>query len=160
FFFHYVPLYGALRCPTRALVMFLFAVPILGAEGLAWLAERVRTQRTTALVVAAVALVAAVAGAAWLARAGPAPPPLAPARHAFAHLVLVLGLGGALVALLVGGAVSAPRATLAVAVVSLVDLVVIARGSVQPKPADWAPGTERFAAVDWLFAKQPPGTLG
>src|SRR6185312_9862120 len=37
FFFHYVPLYGALRCPTRALVMDLFALPILGAEGLAWL---------------------------------------------------------------------------------------------------------------------------
>ena len=33
FFFRYVPLYGALRCPTRALVMDLFALPILAAEG-------------------------------------------------------------------------------------------------------------------------------
>jgi hypothetical protein len=79
-------------------------------------------------------------------------------RHALAHLALVAGAGGALVALLVGGVVRAPVAMAALALVSLCDLVVVSRALVQPKPRDWAAGTERFAAVDWLLAQHPTGT--
>jgi hypothetical protein len=41
------------------------------------------------------------------------------------------------------------------AVITLLDLVLLGRTDIQPKPSDWAPGTERFTAVDWLFAKHP-----
>jgi hypothetical protein len=155
FFFHYVPLYGALRCPTRALVMDLFALPILAAEGIAWLSTRVGTRRAAGVAVAIGFLVAGVATAVLLARAGRLPPSVLATRHAFAHLALVVGAGGALVSLLLGGVVRAPIATLLLAMVSLVDLVVVSRGYVQPKPSDWAAGTERFAAVDWLLAQHP-----
>ncbi len=155
FFCHYVPLYGALRCPTRALVMDLLALPILAAEGIAWLSARAGTRRAVGVVVAVALVVAAVALATVLSRDGRLPPGVVVSRHAFAHLALVVGAGGALVALLVGGVVRAPVAAVALALVSLVDLVSIGRTLVQPKPADWAPGTERFAAVDWLLAQHP-----
>ena len=35
FFFDHVPLFGTLRCPTRALVMLLFAAPLVGRRGAA-----------------------------------------------------------------------------------------------------------------------------
>ena len=159
FFFHYVPLYGALRCPTRALVMDLFALPILAAEGIAWLAARAGRRRALGGAVALGLVVAGVAVAAVLFRAGRYPPPVAAARHAFAHFALVAGAGGALVALLLGGVVRPPVAAAALALVSLVDLVAVGRTLVQPKPADWAAGTERFAAVDWLLAQHPPGPM-
>ncbi len=155
FFFHYVPLYGALRCPTRALVMDLFALPILAAEGIAWLSARAGSRRASGAAVALALLVAGVAVAIVLSRAGHFAPPVVAARAAFAHLALVAGAGGALVALLLGGVVPAPVATAALALVSLVDLVAVGRGLVQPKPGDWAAGTERFAAVDWLLAQHP-----
>jgi len=59
------------------------------------------------------------------------------------------------VSLLVGGVVRAPAAAFGLALVSLVDLVATSRALVQPKPGDWAPGTERFAAVDWLLSQHP-----
>ena len=80
-------------------------------------------------------------------------------RHAFAHFALVAGAGGALVALLVGGVLRAPVAAALLALVSLVDLVAVSRTLVQPKPSDWAAGTERFAAVDWLLAQHPDRSL-
>jgi hypothetical protein len=155
FFFHYVPLYGALRCPARALVMDLFALPILAAEGLAWLSARAGTRRAAGIAVALACVAAGVTVAVVLSRAGRFTPPVAAARAAFAHLALVAGGGGALVALLLGGVVPAPIAAAGLALVSLVDLVAVSRGLVQPKPADWAAGTERFAAVDWLLAEHP-----
>ena len=155
FFFRYVPLYGALRCPTRALVMDLFALPILGAEGLSWLMARVRPRRAFGVAAAIAFLVAGVAAAAVLARAGKLAPPVLATRHAFAHFALVAGAGGALASLALGGVVRAPVAALAIALVSLCDLVTVSRGSVQPRPADWAAGTERFTAVDWLLEQHP-----
>ncbi len=160
FFFHYVPLYGALRCPTRALVMDLFALPILAAEGIAWLSARAGARKTAGLVAAIAFAVAGVGVAAILLRATHAAPSIVAARHAFAHFALVAGAGGALVSLLVGGVVPAPTIAFALALVSLVDLLSASRALVQPKPGDWAAGTERFAAVDWLLTQQPPGTLG
>ncbi|MDB4970603.1 MAG: hypothetical protein JWN44_6292 [Myxococcales bacterium] len=155
FFFHYVPLYGALRCPTRALVMDLVALPILGAEGLAWLSERVRTRRAAGLACAIAFAVAGVVAASLLHAPAKFSPAVVATRHAFGHFALVVGAGGALASLLVAGVVRAPVATFAIALVSLVDLVSVSRGSVQPKPRDWAEGTERFTAVDWLLEHHP-----
>lgn len=156
FFFHYVPLYGALRCPTRALVMDLFALPILGAEGLTFVMARLRTRRAAGIAAAIAFAVAGVVVAWLLYRDGPfVPAAVRATRHAFGHLALVVGAGGALVALAAGGVLGVPSATVLVALVSLVDLVTISRGYLQPHPADWAPGTERFAAVDWLLARHP-----
>ncbi|HEX6839340.1 MAG TPA: YfhO family protein, partial [Polyangia bacterium] len=155
FFFHYVPLYGALRCPTRALVMDLLALPILAAEGIAWLCDHAGTRRAIGAAVAVAFVVAGIAFAVVLSRDGRLPPGIVASRHAFAHFALVAGAGGALVALLAGGVVPAPVAAAALALVSLVDLVTVGRTLVLPKPADWAAGTERFAAVDWLLAQHP-----
>jgi hypothetical protein len=154
FFFRFVPLYGALRCPTRALVMFLVIAPILAADGLAWLSGKT-TRRTVAIAVAAIALGVGVAVAAALWRSGHFAPPVVATRQSFAHLALVLGAGVALAALLVGRILRPPVAVAALALVSLVDLVTISRGYVQPRPSDWAAGTERFTAVDWLLAQHP-----
>ncbi|HEX4461386.1 MAG TPA: hypothetical protein VIA18_25570, partial [Polyangia bacterium] len=156
FFFRHVPLYGALRCPTRALVMDLFALPILAAEGAAWLSERPRLQRSPALTLACVLLVGGLAAAGLLHRPHPKLPVADRASYAaFAHLAWVVALGGALVFAAVGGVMRASHAMLALALVSVVDLVSVSRGYVQPKPADWAAGTERFTAVDWLLAQHP-----
>jgi hypothetical protein len=160
FFFHYVPLYGALRCPTRALVMDLFALPILAAEGIAWLQARAATtpggaRRVVGAVVALAFVTAGIAVAVTLFRDGRLPPGIVASRHAFAHFALVAGAGGALVALMLGGVVRAPIVAAALALVSLVDLVSVSRTLVQPKPSDWAAGTERFAAVDWLLDQHP-----
>jgi hypothetical protein len=82
---------------------------------------------------------------------------IAASALALEHLCVVLGAGGVLVALLEFGILPARAATLALALVALVDVVTIARGYVQPQPPDFAAGTERFAAVDWLLAQNPPG---
>ena len=86
FFFHYVPLYGALRCPTRALVMDLFALPILAAEGIAWLSARAGQRRAIGSVVAAAFVIAGVTLAIVLSRDGRLPAAVVATRHAFAHL--------------------------------------------------------------------------
>jgi hypothetical protein len=155
FFYKHVPIYAALRCPARALVMFLVAAPILAAEGLTALsAGTPRRARGWAL---AIALVVAGAATAWALAATHArlPPAQLATRRALAHLAVVVALGGA--ALLLGrcGNLSQRAAQLALAGVTLVELLVVSRGYVQPRPGDWAPGTERFAAVEWLQAQQP-----
>ena len=137
--------------------MDLFALPILAAEGLAWLvdARSARRRRPASRVAGACSVVAGAAlVAACLSRGGRLPPPVLAARAR----LRAPGAGrrrrrARWSALLVGGVVRPPVATLALALVSLVDLVTISRGYVQPKPSDWAAGTERFAAVDWLLAQ-------
>jgi hypothetical protein len=157
FFFKHVPLYAALRCPTRALVMGLVALPILAAEGLTWLlSQESRPARTTVGVVAGILLAAGVVAAYLLTHGKDVyPPNVAAARQAFAHLSVVVAAGS--LALLVFALDPQQRrvAGMALALVALADLVQVDRGYLQPKPADWATGTERFAAVDWLLAKQP-----
>lgn len=155
FFFRHVPLYGTLRCPTRALILTLVAFPILAAEGATWLLER----RPRIGAVAAGALLLVAGGAAWLylRRAVTVPPPEQEARLALSYLSAVLAAtGAALVALgLARGERVAHAAVAALALVTLVDLVTVGRGYVQPKPSDFPRGTERFAAVDWLLARHP-----
>jgi hypothetical protein len=156
FFFRHVPLYGALRCPTRALVMAIFALPILAAEGLSWLTQKALKQPIA--IVLALLLLGTTLAIAWILHHGrSAPEPETVARLAFAHMTLVLGIGGAALLIALGRVVPWRLATVFVALVSLVDLLTISRGYVQPKPGDWAAGTERFTAVDWLLAQHHPG---
>jgi Bacterial membrane protein YfhO len=157
FFFRHVPLYASLRCPTRALVMLLAAAPILGAEGMAWvLAREVAPRRALGGVAAALALAlgAGFAFALTRAPAGTAAPIVA-SRVAFGHFALVAGTGLALVALTFAGLITRRAAGGALALVTVCELLVVGRHSLQPKPSDWAPGTDRFAAVDWLLAQHP-----
>ncbi len=159
-FYRHVPLYAALRCPTRALVMTMLAFSILGAEGLAGIVERLRGRSSLWLVLGGATLSGGVAIAyalmktrAWHHTPGAIPPGIVETRLAFAHLAVVLGAG--LAALCVGlsgrGRLVAPL-FLAVA---CGDLFVLNRGYVQPQPADYAPGTDRFQAVEWLIAQHP-----
>lgn len=156
FFFDHVPLYAALRCPTRALVMWLIAGPILAAEALAQLSAEPVLQRRRGLAVAAVLVLAAGACGFYVLRHGVHPAPVAATRRAFAHLALVVGLGGALLLLRRAGVLRAQAAALGLALLTLGECVALGRTWVQPRPADWAPGTERFAALDWILA-QPRG---
>jgi len=157
-FFDYLPLYGTLRCPARALILDLVALPLLAAEGLTWLCDRESRRARTALVAAGALLSAAgLATLIALARGrGPFAPNVGVARDAFAHLAWVVAAGGLALAAL---SLRAPRwralAPVALALVALCDLFSIDRGYLQPKPADFAAGSERFAAVDWLIAQHP-----
>ena len=94
-------------------------------------------------------------GAYWLVHAKRALPAEVAARHAFAHLTIVVA--GAAAALVIARAMPAWRraATIAVAIVALGDVYAASRADLQPKPGDWASGTDRFAAVDWLIAQHP-----
>jgi hypothetical protein len=159
-FMRVMPLYSTLRCPTRALVMALVAWPILAAEGITWLLKLLDENPGArpaigrrALAIRVGAVLVAVAAALLVARTvmhprTPTPPPALAARAALAHLGVVV-VGG--LALLVALGRVRPHATaLALAILTLLDLVVVGRGSIQPKPGDWAQGTDHFHAVAWL----------
>ncbi len=172
FFFRHVPLYATLRCPTRALVMFVLAVPLLAAEAVDFLVTEgsrrwmLGAGGVTALG-AAVALYLSrprflytwdlTAAARRALATGPVPALgglLSAHRFALLHLAVVLAaLAGVL--LLVGFRIlTGARAAWLVALLSAGDLLVVDRGYVQPQPADYAVGMERFAAVDWLIGEQ------
>ena len=172
-FFRHVPLYATLRCPVRALVMLLAATPILAAEGLAWLEEHAGKRRV--LVGAALAVLFAAGGIAFAVALGKGSahvvgwprllryahahgwhdPAIAQAMVAGAHLAAVVAIGAALLTLLCTRVLPDGTAALGLALLTLVELVLIGRGYVQPKPADYPAGMERFAAVDWLIAQRP-----
>ena len=160
FFFRHLPLYGALRCPTRALMMALVAWPILAAEGLELLTGwwRAAPQRPVIIAMAApmACLVAGAVGTylVWHVRVLPiTPPPELVVRQSLGHLLAVVSLGAAV---LIGGRVgllSARNAGLGLATLTLLELIVLGRGWIQPKDADFAEGTDRFRAVEWLAAE-------
>ncbi len=163
FFFRHVPLYAALRCPTRALVMGLLALPILAAEGLTFMMERAQTfarrRGGMAIGIGLCGLFLAAGGIGFVLLRRPVPGlsrMMLAHRHAAGHLVGVVGAGLGVLALLFSRALRPGTAGMALALVALCDLVAIDRGYVQPQPADFARGTERFAAVDWLFKNQLP----
>ncbi len=154
FFFRHVPLYAAIRCPARALLMAVLALPILGAHGVEALLERARPRGALVgwIAAAAIALVAALA---W--RQAGHPPRGADAMlrtnlAAWSHLAWALGAGLAVLALTITGAVPRRAGGLALAIVLAIDLVAIGRGYVRPQPPDYPSGMERFAAVEWLLA--------
>jgi MYXO-CTERM domain-containing protein len=155
FFFDHVPLYGALRCPTRALVMGLLGLPILGAHGLAVLLARAPRpgRRVVGVGVAALVLIGGAVGYAVLTRSGRLTPAEVMAHGAFAHLIAVVGGGAAVLALALTGVIGRRVGGVGLALITLAELVVLGRGYLQPKPSDWAPGTERYAALDWILAQ-------
>lgn len=153
FFFDHVPLYAALRCPTRALVMWLLAGPILAAEALALIVSEPVLRRRLRLLLLAGLVVAAGAAAFYVLRRGGYTPPVLASRRAFGHLALVVGLGGAVLLLRRGGYLGARPAALLLSLVTFLECLALGRTWVQPRPGDWAPGTERFAALDWILAQ-------
>jgi hypothetical protein len=157
FFFRFMPLYAAMRCPTRALVMDLIALPILAAEGLDWLLEKERRRRLALGAGLAAASCAIASISAWFLMRSHKNIPQAHqiARAAWAHAIGVLGAGGAVLALGLTAAISRRVAAIALALVALGDLISIERGYVQPKPREIVAGTERFTAVDWLIDQHP-----
>ena len=160
-FYRHVPLYSALRCPTRALVMTMLALSILGADGLQALVDRAPRRRDAWLAFGLVALAAGVALAIGLHRGrwfhferGPIPAAMMEGRRAFAHLAWVLGAGAVALGLWRSG--RAPRLGVTLLVgVAIADLLVLDRGYVQPQPADYVAGTDRFQAVAWLLQQRP-----
>lgn len=161
-FYRHVPLYAALRCPTRALVMSMFAFSVLGADGLDLLIARVTPRRRWPLVLGVAAATLAVVAAVVLVKThflfkvpkGAVPGGVTEARLAFAHFAWVLGAGVALLGLHASG-----RARSAIApaffALALLDLYSLDRGYLQPKPFDYVDGSQRFQAVDWLLAQKP-----
>ena len=156
-FFRHVPLYATLRCPARALIMLLVALPLLAADGLSWLLARASSARRTGGLILAI-LLAALTLFVWSrvsqVVAGSSPQNLQAGR-ALSHLVLVAGGGAVLLALLLSSWIPRHAGATAVAVLTLADLLVVGRASVQPRPGDWAAGTERYAAVEWLLDRRP-----
>jgi hypothetical protein len=161
-FYRHVPLYAALRCPTRALVMTMLALSVLGAEGLEALAARLAPQgssrewRSRALVLLVVGVVLA-----WVldkthlfAGKGAIAGGVLEGRRAFAHFFWALAAGGALLCLRRAGIVAAALVP-AFTLLAIVDLTTVDRGYVQPQPFEYVEGTDRFQAVDWLIAQQP-----
>jgi hypothetical protein len=162
-FYKHVPLYAALRCPTRALVMTMLAFSILSAEGLETLIDRIGTATRPARWLAAAAACFAIGVAlAWALPStrllffgkGTIPAGIVEARRAFSHLAWVLGLGGAVLCLVRAGGVQALLAPM-FAMLAVADLVSVDRGYVQPQPFDYVEGTDRFQAIDWLIAQRP-----
>lgn len=102
FLFKHLPLYGALRCPARALCMLVVAIPILAAHGADAVAYDTKGMPR-----------------AW-------------------GLLFLFGLCAG----------------------TALDQYHVDRRYVQPKPIDYAYGTERFAAVEWLRQVMPPSPNG
>ena len=160
FFYRHLPLYAALRCPTRALVMTMLAACVLGAEGLEGIVERAGPRRNAWL--AGVTLLPITGGAIAYAlyetqsfhrgKSAMLPGELE-ARHAFAHFAIVLGLGLGLLCLARAG--RARFVAPLFALLALGDLLVADRGYIIAQPFDYVAGTERFQAVDWLLAQKP-----
>ncbi len=151
FLFKYLPLYGGLRCPTRALLLFVVFVPLLAADGLdLWLAYEPQ-RRSKALVGAALAIV--VLAVLLILRitvgAQPSDPAVVARNRALVHLCVVLCVGAAALLGLAGPRAWQRPARLLI-MVNLLDLFVIGRQHIDARPGDWAEGTDHFQAVAWL----------
>lgn len=175
FAFHHVPLYGALRCPARALCMLVISLPILGAHGAEALFGRPEapqlqpappSRQKLLRWLCAGGLAALVFGlTTWRALgqfqlAGSLGLPQLVMTQARAQLLAVCG-GLAATALLCW--VGRLRGALPLGLLGLLtaaDQCHTDRGYVQPKPSDFAYGTERFHAVEWLMNEMAqPGPL-
>lgn len=174
FAFHHVPLYGALRCPARALCMLVIALPILGAHGaeaLFGLGQRppqpttLSQQRLGRWLVAGglAALVFALTTWRVLAQlhlAGSLAMPQLLMTQARAQLLAVVGGLAATMLLCWVGRLRGALPLGLLCLLTAADQYHTDRGYVQPKPSDFAYGTERFHAVEWLTKEmQQPGPL-
>ena len=164
-FYRYVPLYAALRCPARALFVLVIALPILAAHG----AEQVLDgpaetigrigRRVAGWGVALLPAAAGIAAYFVLTRFSlRMAPHEAQAARAGAHLGWVLGGLGTLLLLRAMARLRGACLLVLLIVLTTMDQMPIDRGYLQPRPADFAYGTEHFAAVDWLLS-QPPVAL-
>ena len=120
--------------------MWLAAVPILGAEGLDWLAARPAKRRLFLGTILPLVMLAAGAMGIYILVHGRYQPPIAMARHAVAHLVAVAAVGRAIVVLILPRLVPRRVGMLAIALIGLAEILVLDRGYVQPRPSDWAEG--------------------
>lgn len=146
FLYDHLPLYATMRCPARALFMFVLLVPLLAAEGLDALLERARPSPVGKLVA-----IAAVASGLLLRTLLPRGDEASDAIH---HLAVLVSLGVAALALAWQGA---PRAAVAGAVVLLngTDLLLTNRSHTELAPADAADDSFRYQALAWLRQNAP-----
>jgi hypothetical protein len=154
-FFDYVPLFGTLRCPTRGLIMLIFTSSLVGAEGLQLLEERISPSKMRAIGFALVSL-GLLMGFTLLLRHKPRilPADLA-VRQGFAHLFAVLAVAAIVFSGWCAGFIKPEKATLVLALVALADVISVDAMHLQPRPGDWAQGTDKFQAVDWLIQQHP-----
>ncbi|HEX2572088.1 MAG TPA: YfhO family protein [Polyangia bacterium] len=155
-FFRFVPLYAALRCPARALLMAVLVLPILGAHGAAalaeWLPRRAGMRRGVGAVVGGLCLLIGGGVAWWLWPRRGERLPVELADLALMQLALMAGALAASLALARTGWLGG-RGLLVVWMVLLGgDLLATGRRYAQPQPADYPAGMERFGAVEWLRA--------
>jgi hypothetical protein len=178
--FRYFPLYGALRCPSRGLILYVIAAPILAAHAVDALfgeAEqtgshvkrpldeaRARRRWLFGLSLCALLVMAGLALALHDSRqAASVPAKLKWLLRSRAHVSVVLSilLSLSLVRGLLG--VRGPVLLGLVAALTAGDQLTVNRGYVLPQPADYPYGMERFSAVEWLLQKQaqpaPPGEV-
>lgn len=155
-FFRFVPLYAALRCPARALLMAVLVLPIFGAHGAAALAERLPRaaggRRGVGVVAAVLCLLVGGVAAWWLWPRRGERLPVELAELALVQLVLLVGAVGASLALARTGWFGGRGLLVAWTVFLAGDLLATGRRYVQPQPADYPAGMERFGAVEWLRA--------
>jgi hypothetical protein len=156
--YHGLPLYAALRCPTRALYIVVLVVPILAAHGVEALLRQgrdgptVTVRRGRLVAAAAVAVLLAVVGA-WLMAGFP---PGAAARAGAVRLVAVALVAG-LVLALAALRVLAPRvAVLGLALLVGADLLWQNAGYLKAQPPDYPAAMERYQALEWVRG-QPAG---
>lgn len=162
FLFRHLPLYAALRCPSRALFVLVVAVPILGAYGAEWLLGQARPllgrfdgrwRLGAGVLLAALGLGLALLQAQRLEEHPGEGPRLLWFHLAQAHLIAALGVLLAIVLLRHVAGIVPAAALLLVCAATAADQVPIDRGYLQPRAPDFAYGTERFSAVEWLLGE-------
>lgn len=171
--FRYLPLYGALRCPSRGLILYVIAAPILAAHAvdalfgeaparvgtasrrLATWAEHPRRRWLLALGLCGLVLAAGLL-LTWhdLRQAPLVGAKLKWVLRSRAHLAWVGSLFAGLLLLRGLLGLRGPAPLLLLAALTAGDQLVINRGYVLPQPADYPYGMERFSAVEWLLQKQ------
>ncbi|HND09694.1 MAG TPA: YfhO family protein [Pseudomonadota bacterium] len=159
--FRYFPLYAALRCPSRALSILVLTMPLLSAIGADVLLGGSRGKKWWLL-----GLGVALALAAWFigirhqaelfrqAMLAPLSKQLGLLAKAHASLYIACFAGVALLRII--GQAAGPLSLLLLAALTVSDQTRIDRGYLHPQPIDYAYGTERFSAVNWLLQNQPP----
>jgi hypothetical protein len=161
--FRWLPLYAALRCPARGLVLSLLACPILASYAVShWFSTPLalpqlppspaRLRRLLHAFLSVGLLLAVILLAARALHLPIGPPSVALfRRQALLHAALV---GTGFLWLLSLRALLRTLPTLlglALALWVAVDALHIDRGYIQSKPRTYVAGTERFSAVDWLL---------
>lgn len=159
--FKYFPLYAALRCPSRAIAILVVTMPLLGAIGADVVFSGPNGKRRWLLAVGlGIGLLCGVVGIFYreqlLLLAAKAPLAKQLALLAKAHAALfIAGLSGLVLWRVIGRAAGAGPLLL-LGLLTASDQLRINRGYLHPQPIDYAYGTERFSAVNWLLQNQQP----